>query len=280
MIPATIFKSYDIRGIYPDEINEQNIDIITKAIFKVIYEKIIGQPSQRNLKIALGHDMRLSAPKLYPLVKQALVSCGVRVIDIGLVSTPTMYFAGFNYDFDAAIMLSASHNPPKYTGFKMVMKDPKGVRKVGKGSGMEEIKKAALESSVFNDFFNKLQPKKGTVTLKSDVLTDEIKNAKKIIDFSEVKPLKVVADGANAMGSLYIEALFKELPCNLIPMNFKLDGSFPAHPPDPLIKENLQDLQKRVLKEKADVGRLAGKTIGANLKTFLGEIAFILLQAA
>jgi phosphomannomutase len=192
--------------------------------------------------------MRLSGPSLYPLLKQALVEMGANVIDIDLASTPTFYFSVFHYGYDAGIQLSASHNPKEYNGMKMVINTPTGLIKLGKGTGMEEIKELALTQQFEN------AEKKGSITVKTGILEDEIENAKKIIDITQIGKLKVVVDAANAMGSQYFDALFAHLPCELIRMNFELDGSFPVHQPNPMIPANIVDLQKRVVEESGDIG--------------------------
>lgn len=243
-IPAGVFKSYDIRGVYPDEINEENLYTIVQAIYKVQCEK----KGKQQLTVVTGHDMRLSAPSLYPILQKALVDSGAQVIDIDLVSTPTFYFSVFHYGYDAGIILSASHNPPQYTGMKFVINTPEGLVKIGKSTGMDTVRDYALSGDV--------APKAdgGTVIKKEGVLEEDIKNALSVLDTSNIKPFKIVADAANAMGGQYIEALFKHIPGELIQMNFKLDGSFPSHQPDPLVEANTADLRKKVLEEGADIG--------------------------
>lgn len=244
-IPENIFKSYDIRGIYPDEINEKNIYQIVQGILSFLVEK---HPKNQDFKVVTGRDMRLSSPVLYPVLRKALLDGGISVVDIGLASTPTFYFAVFHYNFDAGIQLSASHNPPQYNGLKIVKNSPGGLIKIGASTGMETIKKYTLEGRTVR------LKKRGNLLTKKVTLSEEIKNAKTMIEELKIKKLTVVADAANAMGALYINALFKDLPCKLIRLNFKLDGSFPVHQPDPLVKENLKDLQKKILQEKADFG--------------------------
>lgn len=244
-IPEKIFKAYDIRGIYPDEINEENVVSITRAIFKLYSENL----NKDKLTLAVGQDMRLSSPKIFKAVTQTLVDLGVDVVDIGLVSTPTLYFATFHLRLDGGIMISASHNPGNFNGIKMVQKSDSGLMKIGANTGMDKIKKWSIEGVDLNE-----PQVKGEVVQKDGVVVDEVKNALKIAGNPQIKPYKVVADTANAMGSVYIEELFEHIPGELVKMNFDLDGNFPSHPADPLIKENVADLQKRVLEEKADLG--------------------------
>lgn len=245
-IPHNIFKSYDIRGVYPEEINEDNVYQITQAIYQVFLDI---QGSDQPLSVVTGRDMRLSGPSLFTVMQSALIDAGAKVIDIGLVSTPTFYFAVYHHKYDAGIQLSASHNPPQYNGFKMVKNNSHGLIKIGKSTGITKVKQYALDGI-------KIQAKvKGNLVKKQNILFEELEETKKLADFTHLKNIKVVADAANAMGSLYIDALFKKLPlCQLVRMNFDLDGSFPSHQPDPLVKANLKSLQERVLQEKADVG--------------------------
>lgn len=245
MIPDTIFKAYDIRGIYPKDFNETNITPIIKAIYVFLFNASEGE---KPLSIVLGRDMRLSSPQLFDVAKQTLVDLGAHVIDVGLVSTPSFYFSVFYYNFDAGIQITASHNPKEYNGIKSVKNSPNGLTKIGKSTGMDDIKKMAIEGVEFTS------PTKGTVTPKSGILEEEVQNALSLLDNPTIDKFTIVADPANAMGAQYIEALFKKIPANLIKMNFELDGNFPVHQPDPLDFENLKDLQKKVLQEKADFG--------------------------
>lgn len=244
MIPPQIFKAYDIRAIYPSEINEESIAIITKAIFTFFS----NQAKRDNLSIVVGGDMRVSTPSLVKVVKETLVAMGANVIDVGLVSTPTFYFAVRHLDSDGGIQISASHNPKEYNGMKIVRNTPEGLIKIGTTTGMSEIKELAQE--------NKFPPSTTPGSIKSDetILDTEVENSLRIAEPGEIAPLKVVADAANAMGAVYLEALFNKLKCSLVKMNFELDGTFPAHQPDPLQFDTLKELQEKVISEKADLG--------------------------
>lgn len=244
-IDPHIFKAYDIRAIYPTEIDEEKIVPIIKAIYVFFTQKIA---SDRQLTIALGRDMRTSSPALFEIAKKVLVECGAQVVDVGLLSTPTFYYSVFNYSYDAGIQITASHNPKEYNGVKFVINGENGLLKIGKSTGMEDVKKMALEGVTVDKKFE------GTVTENPNVQEDEVNDALGLIDEMELTPFTVVADPANAMGGTYIEALFSKIPGQLITMNFELDGTFPVHQPDPLNFDNLKDLQKRVLEEKADFG--------------------------
>jgi len=137
-----IFKAYDIRAIYPTQINEEKIIPILKAIF-TFFTKTITE--DRQLTIALGRDMRTSSPALFEVAKQTLLDCGAHVIDVGLVSTPSFYYAVWSNQYDAGIQITASHNPKEYNGVKFVKRGENGLIKIGRSTGMENVKTMAIE---------------------------------------------------------------------------------------------------------------------------------------
>ena len=243
-IPEKIFKAYDIRGIYPTEINENNIGAIIKAIYAFFRQQLQKDP----VRVVLGTDMRVSSPALVAVAKQTLIDAGAHVIDVGLVSTPSFYFAVSHYGYDTGIQVTASHNPKEYNGVKFVMNSPSGLIKIGKSTGMEDVQKMSIAGVTIPS------SQKGTMTQKTDILTDEIAFALEFLHNPVIKKYTIVADPANAMGAQYIEAIFSKVPGELIKMNFELDGTFPVHQPDPLDFKNLVDLQQRVVSEKADLG--------------------------
>lgn len=244
-IPGHIFKGYDIRGIYPEELNEENISVIVAAIYK-FFKK--GKPADENLTLVVGTDMRVSSPSLTKVAIDTLVSLGAHVIDVGVVSTPTFYFAVSHYGYECGMQITASHNPPQWNGVKFVKKGKNGLIKIGKSTGMDEIKDMAISGDIATPMPG------GSVEKKTGVLEDEVENALKIVGNPEIKSFKIVADPANAMGSQYIGALFDKVPQDLIKMNWEFDGTFPAHQPDPLQPENLVPLQKKVVEEGAALG--------------------------
>ncbi len=244
-ISPGIFKSYDIRGIYPTDLNEETMVEVVRAIFKFFTDKI---NVDRQLTVCLSYDMRLSGESLYNVTKKTLIEMGAHVVDIGKTSTPTFYFAVSKYGYDCGIQITASHNPPEWNGIKFVINTPSGLNKIGKSTGMEEISEMSIAGVSF-------EPKyQGKIEEKTGVLEDEVENALELFKHPEIKKFKVVADPANAMGSTYIQALFNKVPADLVKMNFELDGSFPAHQPDPLNFDNLKDLQAKVLETHADFG--------------------------
>lgn len=241
---SSIFKAYDIRGIYPTDLNEEVMVSIIRSIY-AFFKKELGKD---NVSVVLGRDMRVSGPALYEIAKKTLVACGAQVIDIGLVSTPTFYYSVLKYSYDAGIDITASHNPKEYAGIKFVRRDGNKIIKIGKSTGMNEIKELAL-AGVFPEYTND-----GTVTTRADVLDEEITDALEHVDQSKLKKFKVACDPANGMGSLYVDKLFQRVGGELEKMNFELDGTFPAHQADPLDFNNLIPLQEKVKDVKADFG--------------------------
>lgn len=240
-----IFKGYDIRAIYPTDINEKNIVPIVKAIYAFL---IRDHKGDKPFTVVVGTDMRVSSPSLTKVAIKTFLELGANIVDVGVVSTPTFYFSVSHYGYDAGIQITASHNPKEWNGIKIVKKGNKGLIKIGKPTGLEEIREMALRGE-------SIQPSEvGNITPKIGILEDEVENSLKVVGNPMIKKFKIVADAANAMGSQYISALFKKIPADLVEMNFELDGTFPAHQPDPLQSETLVDLQKRVIKEKADLG--------------------------
>ncbi len=243
-LDPTIFKAYDIRAIYPTSINEK----VMTNVMHAIYTYLTSRLSRKNLTVVLGHDMRVSSPSLFQKAKDMLVACGATVIDIGLVATPTVYFTVLKHEYDAGIQISASHNPKEYNGIKMVIRNGKSLIKIGRSTGMPEIKDIAINKK-FIELTND-----GRVEEIKDLLKEEVTSAMEAIRAGDISTLKIVADPANAMGILPLSELFGRIKTTFIPMNFTLDGTFPAHQADPLQHKTLRDLQERVKTEKADLG--------------------------
>ncbi len=241
-IDESIFKAYDIRGVYPEQLNEQGAYTIARAYASLMQQENPG----KQLTIVVGGDMRLSTPALKAEVIRGLTDSGINVVDAGLLSTPTYYFAVAYYGYDGGIQVSASHNPKQWNGLKIVRK---GAAPVGGNSGMQTIKQMVLD-----DNLGALAEVKGTVIEKYGVTNEEAQVQLGSLDKTRIKPYKIVIDAANAMGALDMTAAFALLPGQIIPMNFELDGTFPAHEADPLKPENLKDLEQRVIVEQADLG--------------------------
>lgn len=237
----SIFKAYDIRGIYGQNLNEDTAYKVACA-YAVILKK---ETPKSNLKVVVGQDMRVSTPSLKEKIIAGLTDSGIDVIDIGLVTTPTYYFAVAYYGYDGGIQVSASHNPKEWNGFKIVRA---GAVPMGGDTGIYQIR-----DIVHKGLFEQAQ-NKGTVVEKKGVVKEEVDVQREGINWQKVKPFKIAIDTGNGMGALDVEAIFEDLPCKLTKLNFKLDGTFPVHIPDPLKEETLEWLKKAVVSEKCDLG--------------------------
>lgn len=242
MNPA-VFKAYDIRGVYPTDINEDFAYKLGFA-FADLRQKEEGRD---DLTILVSRDMRISSPALHAALIKGLLESGVNVIDIGLSSTPTMYFASAFYKCDGGIQVSASHNPKDDNGFKIVRKN--GVP-VSEDTGMYDLRDMVINNPTVK------AEKPGTLTQKTGVLDDQYKSqlSELNIDVKKIKPLKIVIDAGNSMGAVDTAKIFENLPCEIIKLNFELDGTFPSHQPDPLVDENLQPTIEAVKANHADLG--------------------------
>ena len=228
-----IFKSYDVRGVYPDELNEESAGIIARAFAHHLQAD----------KIVLGLDDRKSSPKLREAIIRALNSSGVDVYDIGMCPTPLLAYAAAARGFHGAIMISASHNPPQYNAMKL-LKD--GIQLSSPGE-LDAVKRL-----VENHY--QIQPvKQGTgQTFSLDTLKDY--TAEVAEHFIRVRGLKVAIDYSNGMGSITAKPVLQRLGLTIIPLNEKIDGTFPNHAPNPSDEKNLEQLRAAVLKEGADCG--------------------------
>ncbi len=231
----SIFKAYDVRGVYPSELDEKLAYKIGRAFVTFLKVK----------KVAVSQDMRKSSKSLKKELIRGITDQGADVIEVkGLCSTPRSYFACWFLKAPSSIMVTASHNPGNYNGFKFTRE--KAIPISG-DTGIKDIEKLVLE----NKFKN--VKKKGNV-IKKDIISDYKKHILKFIDVKRLKPLKVVIDAGNGMGGKDIELVLDKLPLKVIKMYFKPDGNFPNHGANPLKEENLVDIKKKVKEEKADFG--------------------------
>jgi len=243
VVDPKIFRAYDIRGTYPEQINEDVAYLVGRAFATYLR----GEFPREVLRVAVGGDMRLSSPGLRQKVIEGLTESGVNVEDMGLVSTPTFYFGVAYFGYSGGIQVSASHNPKNWNGFKMVRRQ---ALPLNKNTGLASIKEIIDRS-----LFLPLTERKGVLTYRDDVLSAEVNEHLSAMDVANLKNFKIVADAGNAMGSLDLETLFTKLPSvNLVRYNFELDGNFPAHEADPMKAENIEFLRNKVIEEGADLG--------------------------
>lgn len=233
MIEPVIFKDYDIRGTYPEQINYEIAKLIGKALTVFLKSKVV----------AVGRDMRLSGEEIFKGFTDGVMEQGVDIIDLGLISTDMLYFATGKYKFDGA-MITASHNPSQWNGFKF---GKSGAIAISGATGINDIKDLAIKGEF------PVSEIKGTMTQK-DIMSDWVNHALSFIDYQNLSPLKIVVDAGNGMAGKIMPEVDKKLPGEFIGLYYNLDGSFPNHVPSPIEPKNMVDLQKKVLAEKADVG--------------------------
>ncbi|MDP2638442.1 MAG: phosphomannomutase/phosphoglucomutase [Candidatus Levybacteria bacterium] len=236
-INPAIFKSYDVRGIYPQDFNEEVAYAITHAFVKIHKPK----------KVVLGRDVRESGQSLFNSSLKAFLEGGVDVIDIGVVSTDEFYFAVGSLPVDGGITISASHNPREYNGMNFCRK---GADPISSESGLYDIR-----DLVVKDQSPVLSEKKGTI-VSQDVTDSFIKMVTSYIDLSVLKPIKIVANGNFGIDVMLLEKAVADykLPIDIIPLNEKPDGAFPKGPPNPLLPENRKEFLDLIIKEKANLG--------------------------
>jgi phosphomannomutase len=229
----TIFKAYDVRGVYPDQIDESVAKKVGNA-----FVRFTGAST-----VIVGHDMRPSSVPLVQAFIEGATLAGADVVDVGLASTDLVYFAAGSLDAPAA-MFTASHNPAQYNGIKLCRA---GAAPIGEATGLVQIKEAVAAGLL------ERAEESGKV-IQRDLLDDFAAHVRSFIDVGALRPLKVVADTANGMGGLVVPKVFEGLPCELTVLFGELDGTFPNHPADPIQPENLVALQKAVLESGADIG--------------------------
>jgi len=228
-----IFKAYDVRGIYPEQLNEEIAYKIGRAFVEFLKCK----------NVVIGRDMRLSSDSLFKAITDGITDQGADVIDIGLSTTPMFYFAVANSGFESGIMITASHNPKQWNGLKFTRE--KAIP-ISEDTGIKAIEKLVEK----NDFKN---PEKGRI-IKKDIMNDYVDFVLSFVNLKNIKPLKVVMDASSGMAGMIAPKVFEKTGIEIIPMYFELDGSFPNHQSNPLILENRKDIMKRVVDEKADLG--------------------------
>jgi len=236
-----IFKAYDIRGLYPDEIDVEGAVTIGRAFARVIAgleDKPTGE-----LRLGLGHDMRLSAPELAAAYCEGMCSEGATVLDAGRVATEMLYYLVGSHELDGGLMCTASHNPKAYTGAKLVKR---GAIALSGDAGIGDVR-AKIEQGLGDP------PGDGTVE-KVEIDEDFRRAALNFIDPSVVKPLRVVADGGNGMAGPMVGPLLGELGLELIEAYWKPDGNFPDHEPNPMLPENREFIMGEVIERGADLG--------------------------
>lgn len=243
-----IFKAYDIRGVYPHQIDESSVCRIGRAYIEFLKKEWGGL---ENKYVVVGCDVRTSSPSLKQELIRVIANEGVNIIDIGVVSTDMIYFAVSFLKADGGITISASHNPPEYNGMKMVRKNSIGI---SGDSGLKQIAKLALDNK-----FSYKKNKSGNIT-KKDILTEYIKHVRSFIDFEELKKkklkgknLKILINPNFGPAGAICQKLVEGLPIDLVCINCEPNGTFPEGTPNPMLEENREKMKEHILKHQVDL---------------------------
>ena len=235
-----IFKAYDIRGVYPTEINEQDVYRIAKAYCQFLKPK----------NLVIGADVRFSSPSLKKAATKAVAELGVKVIDIGTISTDMLYFAVADGGYDGGFSITASHNPKEYNGMKFVREES---RPVSSDTGLFEIRDLAMkDNSEINNF--ELAEAESKLVEQKYITEGYLAKIKTFTDFSKFKKMKIIANANFGMAGQVAKKLLSETGIEIVKLNFTPDGNFPKGRPDPLIPQNREEISQRIVEEKADLG--------------------------
>ncbi len=254
-VPAAIFRAYDIRGVVPEQLNEDNLPLISRAL-------ACEAQAQGITRLLLAYDGRLSSPTLSAVLIEGLLAAGCDVIDLGQVPTPLLYFATHSSEVDSGVMLTASHNPADYNGIKMVFK-----RRSVAENQIQKIRQRILD----DDFADGESRARGRYEQR------DIRDAYFQTVCSRIaleRKLKVVVDCGNAVPATIAPEMFEQLGCDVLPLYCEIDGSFPNHHPDPTVASNLDLLAEKVRESGADIG-LAFDGDGDRLGAVCNEGEFI-----
>ncbi len=234
MLDPSVFKAYDVRGLYPSELDEDGAYRVARA-YTAHFEP---------RSVALGHDMRLSSPSMARAAADGIADAGADVVELGLVGTEMLYHAVTELGLDGGICVTASHNPKEYTGMKIVRR---GALPVGGDSGLAEVR-ALAEGGLTNG------KKRGSLR-SADVWPSFVAKVLSFVDVDEIRPLRVVIDAANGMAGVMLPPVLEALPqLDVVRCYFEPDGSFPNHEPNPLLPENREFIVRKVTDEGADIG--------------------------
>jgi phosphomannomutase len=235
MLDPKVFKAYDVRGLYPEELDDDGAYAIGRAYVQQFEPR----------RIAVGRDMRLSSPQIAAAVMRGAADEGAEVLDLGLVGTEMVYFAVGKLELDGGIMVTASHNPKEYTGMKIVRR---GALPVGGESGLLDVRDRAL---AVHDVKGGGEPR---VSLHN-IWPEYVDRVLSFIDVGALRPLTVVIDAANGMAGAMLPPVLERLPgVSAVRCFFDPDGSFPNHEPNPLLPENREFIVRKTLSEGADLG--------------------------
>jgi phosphomannomutase len=235
VLDPKVFKAYDVRGIYPAELDEKGAYAIGRAYVEHFEPR----------RVAVGHDMRVSSPAMAAATIRGALDGGADVLELGLVATEMVYLAVGDLALDGGIAVTASHNPKEYTGMKIVRR---GALPVGGDSGLLEVRDRALAG-----FDMSSDQVRGQVS-EHDIWPAYIERVLSFVDVESIQPLRVVVDAANGMAGVMLPPVLERLPIEAVRCFFEPDGTFPNHEPNPLLPENREFIVRKTLDENADLG--------------------------
>ena len=233
IIDPGIFKAYDIRGIYPSQLTGE----VARRVGCAFVEYLGAR------RIAVGRDVRESSPEIAAGFTRGARSQGCQVTEIGTVGTDMLYYYVARHELDGGAIITASHNPKEWNGLKLV---GKGAVALSGDAGIKEIREALVAGRFAED-----PGDVGPPPVTQAISDDYAQHCLSFIDRGRLRPLKLVLDTGNGMGAVGASAIFPRLPVETVRMYFELDGSFPNHPPDPLVEANRQEIMQRVPAERA-----------------------------
>ncbi|HXY85596.1 MAG TPA: phosphomannomutase/phosphoglucomutase [Gaiellaceae bacterium] len=235
MLDPTVFKAYDVRGIYPHQLDEAGAEAIGRAYVQEFEPR----------RIAVGRDMRVSSESMAAAVMRGAAEAGAHVLDLGLVGTEMVYFAVGELGLDGGIAVTASHNPKEYTGLKIVRR---GALPVGADSGLLDVRDRSIRVEGASS-----ETSSGTIE-PLDIWSAYVDRVLSFVDVSAIALLRVVIDAANGMAGVMLPPVLERLPIEAVRCYFEPDGTFPNHEPNPLLPENREFIVRRTLEEAADLG--------------------------
>jgi len=232
IIDPSIFKAYDIRGVYPEQLDEDIAHQVGRAFVEYLHAE----------RIAVSRDMRLSSPSLAAAFIDGALKQGANVVDFGMLATDMLYYAVARDNFDGGAQITASHNPKQYNGMKLVRRQ---ALPLSGDAGISDIRTMLLEQRIPHDVT------RGKRT-ESQILDDYLDHVLSFIDPSFIKPFNLVLDAGSGMAGLVAPKLFERLPCQISPLCFEIDGNFPNHQANPLLEVNRRHVVERVIDDQAD----------------------------
>jgi phosphomannomutase len=239
VLDPKVFKAYDVRGLYPGELDEAGAEAIGRAYVEQFEPRWI----------AVGRDMRLSSPAMQQAVMRGAASAGADVLDLGLVGTEMVYFAVGSLGLEGGAMVTASHNPKEYTGMKLVRR---GALPVGGESGLDDVRDRAVASR--NTVGGGSRTRRAGTVEAHDIWPAYVQRVLSFVDTAAIEPLRVVIDAANGMAGTMLPPVLEQVPVETVRCYFEPDGSFPNHEPNPLLPQNREFIVRKTLEEDADLG--------------------------